>query len=95
MISANEFKTVYTDHFCELADYGIIKPSTGITMEDKVPIIESITLHHVLLKSKAEVDQFVEGLSCLGTKKCLMKHPSLMKSFFTVCGTQVLTAGNI
>ena len=77
----DEFKEVYTCHFCNLADYGITKQSTSVTMEDKVTIVQSITLHHVLLKSKAEVDQFAEGLSCLGTKSFITKYPNLFRTF--------------
>ena len=46
-------KDVYTCHFCDLTEYGIAKPPTVITIEDKIAIVQSITLYHALLKSKA------------------------------------------
>lgn len=67
------------------------KPSTAITLEDKVTVVNSISLHHVILKTKAEIDQFADGLSCLGTKKIIMKYPDLIERFFTIHGRQVLT----
>ena len=87
------FKDVYTCHFCDLTEYGIAKPPTVITIEDKIAIVQSITLHHALLKSKAEIDQFIDGLSCLGTKSSITKYPQLVRKFFTILGIQVLTAG--
>ncbi len=61
-------------------------------MEDKIGLIQSITLHHVLLKSKGEIDQFGEGLSCLGTRSYVVKYPQLLKEFCTIKGKQPLTA---
>ena len=90
-----ELKDVYTCHFCELVDYGVTNPSTSITLEDKHTIVQSITLHHVLLKSKAEADQFSEGLSYLGTRDYVMKFPHLLQKFFTRDGVEHHTAGKI
>lgn len=90
-----ELKDVYTCHFCELMDYGVTKPCTSITFEDKHTIVQSITLHHILLKSKAEADQFSEGLSCLGTRDYIMKYPHLLQQFFTRDGVERHTAGKI
>ena len=90
----NGFKDIYTCHFCDLTEYGIAKPPTVITIEDKIAIVQSITLHYALLKSKAEkINQFIDGLSCLGTKSSITKYPQLVRKFFTILGIQVLTAG--
>lgn len=89
----DEFKEAYICHFCYLAECGVTKPSTAVTLEDKISVVQSITLHNTILKSKAEIDQFAAGLSCLGTKSYIMKYPHLLKEFFTISGKQVLTAG--
>lgn len=80
----DEFKVVYANHFGELAEYGVTKPPTTVTLEDRITIVQSVTLHHALLKSKAEIDQFVQGLACLGTMEYIKKYPQLLKDFFSV-----------
>lgn len=87
-----EFKEVYARQYCDLAECGVTKPPTAVTLEE---VVQSITLHHTILKSKAEIDQFAAGLSCLGTRSNIMKYPHLLKQFFTVTGRQVLTAGTV
>ncbi len=86
-------KEVYTRNFSHLIECGISKPPTCITFEDKIGLVQSLTLHHAILKAKAEIDQFAEGLTCLGTKNYICKHPQLLKKFFTIQGRQPLTAG--
>ena len=89
----DEFKEVYATNFCDLAECGVTKPSTALTLEDKISVVQSITLHHTILKSKAEIDQFAAGLSCLETRSHVIKYPQLLKEFFTVTGRQLLSAG--
>ena len=63
-------------------------------MDDKITLIQTVTLHHVLLRSKAEMDQFCEGLQALGVLNAVRKYPDLMRPFFTNSAVQNLTAGD-
>ncbi len=90
----SEFKEVYSYFFDKLMECGVNKPVTAIVWEDKISLVQSVTLHYVLLKSKGEIDQFREGLSCLGTRSYITKYPRLLKEFFTIKGKQSLSAGN-
>ena len=59
-------QTVVGASFAILLDCGITKPSIAITLGDKIEIDEVIALHHAIVRSKAELDQFAEGLdSCM------------------------------
>lgn len=41
-------------------------PLALLTLHDRDIVVQTVALHHVLLKSKAEMDQFAQGLSSLG-----------------------------
>ncbi len=47
---------IYTRNFSHLIECGISKPPTCITFEDKIGLVQSLTLHHAILKAKAEID---------------------------------------
>ena len=80
--------------FCtEIIECGFTKPLPCLVMEDKIALIQTLTLHHVLLRSKAEIDQFSEGLKALGVLDAIRNYPSLMSCFFINKEIQHLTAG--
>ncbi len=45
-----------------------------------------VALHHVILRSKAELDQFCEGLDLSGVLNAVKCHPSLTRNFFNIDG---------
>ena len=46
------------DNFDELTECGFTKPSSRLSLSDKVDIIHTISLHHVILKSLGELGRF-------------------------------------
>ena len=44
---------------------GFTKPLALVTMDDKITMVQTVTLHYVLLRNKAELDQFCDGLTAL------------------------------
>ena len=64
-------------------------------MEDKNTLIQTVALHYVLLRNKAEMDQFCEGLKELGVLNALRNYPDLIGPLFMKGGLQTLTAGLI
>ena len=61
-------------------------------MSDKKKIVQSVVLHHTLLKAKAETDQFIAGLQ-LGSLEAIKQNPIILSGFFIRQGKQVINAG--
>lgn len=74
-------------------DAGFSKPIASLTMDSKNELIRVLCLHHVLLKSIAELDQFKEGLESLGVLDIIKSNPNIFESFFTFKTEHALTAG--
>lgn len=66
----------------ELCDSGLLNPPSSLVMGDRSCIVQSLSLHQVVLMSKAEVDQFAEGIYCLGILDAIRKYPGLLQQFF-------------
>jgi len=81
------------DH-CELfTDSGFPKGLPLVTSTDKIVMVQTVAIHHVLLRSIAEVDQFTKGLQALGVLDAVKKSPTFMRRFFTKDEIQHLTSG--
>ena len=93
MENIEEFKSVYSNNYDVLTEYGITTPPNVLRMEDKVKTIHSITLHHVLLRSKAEIDQFIQGFECLGTHNMLKMYPQILFQYYMFGAQGRLSAG--
>ena len=55
-------------HYDVLCDCGFTRPSSLVKESDKTDIIQALALHSVILRSKAEIDQFSEGLESCGVR---------------------------
>ncbi len=71
-----------TENFELLIDSGITKPCANITLDDKVPIVQSIALDKVILKTLGELEQFKDGLQSLGVGREITKHGEIIQDFF-------------
>ena len=88
-----ELRSVCSLHYEILSDYGMTTPPNVLKMEDQIAVVQSITLHHVLLRSKGEIDQFIQGLECIGTRNMLKMNPQTVMSYYMVGAQRRLTAG--
>ena len=61
-------------------------------MEEKDDLMRALALHFTLLRSKAVLDQFQEGLGALGVLNALKKFPFLLQPLFVTHCTR-LSAG--
>ena len=52
-----------------------------------------MALHDVILRSKAELDQFCEGLKSCGVLSAVRQYSDLTRKYFSVDGRQKLTSG--
>ena len=76
-----------------LVECGYSKPVPRVVLEDKPNIIQTITLHKVILASLAELSQFHKGFSALGVAAALKDYPHLLHSYFSVEHDDELTSG--
>ena len=86
------------DHIDLLLECGFNKPLFKVQLEDKTNVIQTVTLHKVILASLAELSQFREGLSALGVSKALKENPHLLRYYYccsTDCEENVLTSGKL
>ena len=90
---SSELQVIMTSNFNLLLDCGFVKPTTLVKLEDKVEIIQAIALNYAILRSKAELDQFCEGLQSCGVLDAIRKYPQLTRDFFTINGRPQLTSG--
>ena len=61
---------------------GYSKPITAITLADRNIISDVLKRYHCVIKVKAEIDQFLDGLKLLKIDKYISRHPEIMKVFF-------------
>ena len=76
-----------------LMECGYNKPVSRVELEDKPNIIQTVTLHKVILASLAELSQFRKGLSALGVDAALKAYPHLLHSYFSIEHKDELTSG--
>ena len=80
--TADEVRELATKHLDIVLAAGFTKPSSSLTWEDRVLLVQSVTLHYVLLESKAEIDQFMDGLKTFHLLDIIKLHPLLLKPSF-------------
>ena len=55
--------------------------------------IQSLRLCVTLIKSKAEMDDFVKGLKVMGVFEAVLNYPTFMKPFFVIVNDKKLNKG--
>ena len=93
-VDVDSIRGIAIDNSDLLIGSGVTKPLALINAVDKIDIVQAVSLHHVLLHSKAELDQFCSGLEALGVLNAVKKQPPLFRCMFTSDGIQKLTAGD-
>ena len=75
-----------------LLETGFRRPIANLTLAD-IPSLKSALIDfHCMLKVKAAMDQYAEGLQQLRVLELIQKHPLLAKRFF-IAETKKVTAG--
>lgn len=87
------FRAELTENMDLLMECGYTKPVSRADLGDKPDIIQSVTLHKVVLVSLAELSQFRKGLATLGVATALKDYPHLLQSFFSLRNNDQLTSG--
>ena len=76
-----------------LQETGYRKPICHLKMSHKDGLRSTLVDYHCMLKVKAAMDQFAEGLEELHVLEVMRKHSILMKPLF-INNTKLLTAGD-
>ena len=90
---ASSLQSICKESVDLLLGAGYVKSPSTITMSDRSTIVKTLSMHFVLLKSKAEMDQFKLGLTRYGILEPIQQHRTLFSKVFTSCGDDRLTAG--
>lgn len=77
-----------------LLETGYRKALSSLTVEDLIGIKRTLRNFYMLLRVKAEIDQFLEGLSCLGVLDQVRSHPMLMQPLLIPSEKCKLSKGN-
>ena len=94
-MDADELRAVFAiDEAAELIlSTGFRKPLCSLALEDKASLKSILLDYHCMLKVKAEMDQFAEGLKTLGVLDMVKNYPDLFSSLFVDDGSPPLTSG--
>ena len=65
MEKVDQLQSIALENFDLISDSGFTKPSSRLIMLDKTTIVQSISLHAVILKSLAELYQFHDGMETM------------------------------
>lgn len=68
-----------------MLDNGYTKPLVQTCLEDIPNIVQTVTLHQVILRSLAELSQFRDGIEALGVGKALTQYSSILHDIFVNC----------
>ena len=79
-----------------LLDTGYSKPISTVTLVDRNKISDVLKKYHCLIKVKAEIDQFIEGLRSLNIEHYIQSYSELMKVLFVdVEAQRSISAGTV
>ena len=92
--SDDEVKMIFAmDEAAELIlATGYKKGLATLGLDDRADVRGALLDYHCILKVKAEMDQFADGLNSVGV---LQLYSSVMEPLLTDCCLGVVTAGNV
>lgn len=77
-----------------LLETGFRKGLSKLMLTDVPTILDALLDYHLIIRVKAELDQFIEGLNTLGFLQDLRTNPSLWKPYF-IHVDEELTSGEM
>lgn len=92
MDNIEDFRICVEENYDEILDCGFTKPSSRLLITDKVDVVQSVALHHVILKTLGELSQFREGLETLRVTKAMEHSRTYLRDFFVIQESEI-TAG--
>ena len=95
MVNVEDFRIFANEVYDDIVDCGFTKPLSRLLITDKVDVVQSVALHHVLLKTLGELSQFRDGLEPLKIGKTLEQYGGLLRDFFVIKESEVTAGGKI
>ena len=77
----------------QLHQSGYRKPLCCLDLNDKGTLKSALLDYHCLIKVKAAMDQFCEGLQQVGVLQLVKTHPSILKPLFVADTSRAFTPG--
>ena len=71
------------------------KPLINLTLSDRSNLKSVLVDYHCMLKAKAAMDQFSEGLQRLQRHDLIQRFPSLLKPCFVSSGKKITAGGYV
>ena len=65
----------------------------AVKLENRNEIVQVMANYHTLVKVKAQIDQFLDGLRSLLIDEEIQRYPELMQPLFVPAASKKLTAG--
>ena len=82
-VSNEQIQVLSMDAIEVLSYCGFNKSPTTLTLEDRSTLVHRITMYYTILRSKAELDQLLNGLQTLGVPDDMKSHPISLELLFT------------
>lgn len=82
MDDPDELRSVVGENLDLISECGFTKPTTKLTMDDKVTLVQSVALHQVVLRTLGELSHFRDGLDTLGVASAMEQYGVLLQEFF-------------
>ena len=79
----------------QLHQSGYRKPLCRLDLNDKSTLKSALVDYHCLLKVKAAMDQFCDGLQQMGVLQLVRTHPKLLKPLFVADTSRALTPAKL
>ena len=96
MTNATDDRTLQTlimDNSDLFIESGFTSALASVTTREIDRMVKTVALQHVLLQTKAEIDQFCAGLKALGVLASMQENPHLFNDYFCLDGIKHMTAG--
>ncbi len=99
--TVDDVRKLAGEQFDLLSSCGFVKPTSSISLDDRAVIVKALFLHHTLLQSKAEIDQYNYGrpesigcvefnqAACYTSKAILLCWP---KGYYSRCSVAIKNA---
>ena len=73
MDDPDELCSVVGENFDLISECGFTKPTTKLTVDDKVTLVQSVALHQVILKALGKLSQF-RDVDTLGVASAMVQY---------------------
>lgn len=89
--NVTEFRSKIEDLLPQRDEYGINIPLMKLRLDDVDQVVQAVASHVTILRCKAEIDSFLEGLNLYGLRDILQTEASFQKLFLAGSKLELVT----